>query len=167
MEVPRLRVELELQLLAYTTATATGDPSHNCHLHHSSRQCWVLNHRGRPGIETVSSWILVRFVNCWAMKGTPSIFSFSACIYTGISYLPWTMFIILLAPLLVNEISWNMPNIYLGMSHDFNFWKLWSNKPSHPLFLRVETEARARTRERQCGQEDPKGFHDFTQKKLD
>ena len=26
MEVPRLRVELELQLLAYTTATATPDP---------------------------------------------------------------------------------------------------------------------------------------------
>ena len=28
MEVPRLGVELELQLLAYTTATATWDPSH-------------------------------------------------------------------------------------------------------------------------------------------
>ena len=27
MEVPRLRVELELQLPAYTTATATQDPS--------------------------------------------------------------------------------------------------------------------------------------------
>ena len=26
MEVPRLKVELELQLLAYTTATATPDP---------------------------------------------------------------------------------------------------------------------------------------------
>ena len=28
MEVPRLEVELELQLLAYTTATATPDLSH-------------------------------------------------------------------------------------------------------------------------------------------
>ena len=28
MEVPRLGVESELQLLAYTTATATQDPSH-------------------------------------------------------------------------------------------------------------------------------------------
>ena len=27
--------ELELQLLAYTTATATLDPSHICDLHHS------------------------------------------------------------------------------------------------------------------------------------
>ena len=38
MEVPRLGVELELQLLAYTTATATWDPSHIWDLHHSSRQ---------------------------------------------------------------------------------------------------------------------------------
>ena len=33
MEVPRLGVELELQVLAYTTATAMGDPSHICDLH--------------------------------------------------------------------------------------------------------------------------------------
>ena len=37
MEVPRLWVELELQLLAYTTATAKPDPSRICHLHHSSQ----------------------------------------------------------------------------------------------------------------------------------
>ena len=30
MEVPRLGVELELQLLAYTTPTAMPDPSHVC-----------------------------------------------------------------------------------------------------------------------------------------
>ena len=43
MEVPRLGVELELQLLVYTTATATWDPSHVFNLYHSSRQCWILN----------------------------------------------------------------------------------------------------------------------------
>ena len=43
MEVPRLGVELELQLLAYATATATLDPSHVCDLHHSSQQPWILN----------------------------------------------------------------------------------------------------------------------------
>ena len=37
MEVPRLEVESELQLLAYTTATATSDLSYNQDLHHSSR----------------------------------------------------------------------------------------------------------------------------------
>ena len=43
MEVPRLEVCLELQLLAYTTATATSDPSCICNLHHGSWQHPVLN----------------------------------------------------------------------------------------------------------------------------
>ena len=43
MEVPRLGVELELQLSAYTTATAVPDLSHVCDLDHSSQQCWILN----------------------------------------------------------------------------------------------------------------------------
>ena len=45
MEVPRLGVELELQLLAYVTATATAtwDLSLVCNLHHSSQQHWILN----------------------------------------------------------------------------------------------------------------------------
>ena len=43
MEVPRLGVELELQLPAYATAIATPDPSCVCDLLHSSRQCWILN----------------------------------------------------------------------------------------------------------------------------
>ena len=42
MEVPRLGVKLELQLLAYTTATNPPDPSRVCHLHHSSWQCQIL-----------------------------------------------------------------------------------------------------------------------------
>ena len=43
MEVPRLGVELELQLLAFTTATATTDLSHICDPHHSSRQRRIPN----------------------------------------------------------------------------------------------------------------------------
>ena len=43
MEVPRLGVESELQLPAYSRATATWDLSHVCDLHHSSRQCQILN----------------------------------------------------------------------------------------------------------------------------
>ena len=43
MEVPRVGVESELQLLAYTTATATPDPSCVCDLHHGSWQRWILN----------------------------------------------------------------------------------------------------------------------------
>ena len=36
IEVLRLGVKLELQLLAYATATAMQDLSHNCDVHHSS-----------------------------------------------------------------------------------------------------------------------------------
>ena len=37
------KVELELKLPAYTTATATLDPSHIFELYHSFRQRWILN----------------------------------------------------------------------------------------------------------------------------
>ena len=43
MEVPRLGVESELQLLAYATAMATLDLSQIYVLHHSLRQRWILN----------------------------------------------------------------------------------------------------------------------------
>ena len=42
MEVPSLGVKLELQLPAYTTATATLDLSRIFNLH-SSQQYWILN----------------------------------------------------------------------------------------------------------------------------
>ena len=43
MEVPWLRVESELQLPAYTTATAMQNPSYIYNLHHSSWQCCIPN----------------------------------------------------------------------------------------------------------------------------
>ena len=43
MEVPRLGVELELQLPAYTTASAMLDLSPICDLHHTSGQRQILN----------------------------------------------------------------------------------------------------------------------------
>ena len=43
MEVPQLRIESELQLLATATATATQDLSQICDLHHGSWQCRILN----------------------------------------------------------------------------------------------------------------------------
>ena len=48
MEVPRLRVKSELQLPAYTTATATLDSSRVCDLYHSSVQSWILNPLSEP-----------------------------------------------------------------------------------------------------------------------
>ena len=43
MKVSRLGVELELQLVAYTTAIAMPDPSCICDLHCSLWQCQILN----------------------------------------------------------------------------------------------------------------------------
>ena len=43
MEVPRLGDEFELQLLAYTTATAAWHLSCICNLHHNSQQFRILN----------------------------------------------------------------------------------------------------------------------------
>ena len=43
MEVPRLGIELELQLLAYATVTVTQDSSHVYDLHCSSQQHQLLN----------------------------------------------------------------------------------------------------------------------------
>ena len=61
MEVPWLGVESELQLLAYTIATATWDPSYVCDVHHSSLQCWILNllrkARDQTCILMDTSWI--------------------------------------------------------------------------------------------------------------
>ena len=39
----RPEIKSKLQLLAYTTATATPDPSHVSKLHHSSQQRRILN----------------------------------------------------------------------------------------------------------------------------
>ena len=78
MEVPRLEGELELQLPAYATATATPDLSCICDLHHSSQQHRVPNPLSEwPGIEPTSSWILVGFVTAelqWELQGWNRIF---------------------------------------------------------------------------------------------
>ena len=62
MDVPRLGIEWELQLPAYTTATAMPGMSCVCDRHHSSQQCWVLNPLSKARDRTCILWILVRFV---------------------------------------------------------------------------------------------------------
>ena len=71
MEVPRLGAELELQLLAYVTATATWDPSHVCHLHWSSWQCQTLNPLSRARDWTHILMDTSQVHLHWATVGTP------------------------------------------------------------------------------------------------
>ena len=74
MEVPRLGVQLELQLPVYTIATATPDPSCICDLYHSLLQHWILNPWVGLGMESASSWILVRFITHWITTETLTLF---------------------------------------------------------------------------------------------
>ena len=71
MEVPRIRVKLELQLWAYATAIATPDLSRIFDLDHSSQQHWILNPLSKARDQTrnlmVPSWI---YFHC-TMTGTP------------------------------------------------------------------------------------------------
>ena len=43
------RVKSDLELMAYAAAAAMQDPSHICNLHHSSRQCRILNPLSQQG----------------------------------------------------------------------------------------------------------------------
>ena len=62
VEVPRLGVELELQLLAYATASTTLDPSHIFNLHHSSWQHQILNQLSRARDRTCILMDTIGFV---------------------------------------------------------------------------------------------------------
>ena len=70
--VSRVGVQLELQQLAYSTATATRDPNHVCDLHHGSQQRWILNplSEARDGTHNLMVPSRIRF-HC-ATMGTPS-----------------------------------------------------------------------------------------------
>ena len=61
MEVPSLGAESELQLPA--TATATGDLTCICNLHHSSWQFWILNplSEARDGTQILMNTSQIRF----------------------------------------------------------------------------------------------------------
>ena len=72
MEVPKQGVKLELQLPAYTTATAltaTQGPRSICDLSCSLQQCRIPHPLIRLGIETASTWTLCQVLNPWSHKG--------------------------------------------------------------------------------------------------
>ena len=78
MEIPRLGLQLELQLLAYATAAGTSDPSHVCNRHHGSWQCRIINPLSKARDPThnfmVPSWIHF----CCATSRTPHSTNFNS-----------------------------------------------------------------------------------------
>ena len=78
MEVPRLGIESELQLQAYTTATAMPDMSHIWDLQHSSWKCQILN-----PLSKTREWTCILMDTSWVLN-TPSHkgnSSFVNCLY--------------------------------------------------------------------------------------
>ena len=81
VEVPRLGVESELHLPAYSRATEIPDLCHVCKLHHSSWQCRILNPLSKAGDQThnvmVPSWV---HFHC-ATMGIPGMFCLTVMLY--------------------------------------------------------------------------------------
>ena len=69
--VPRLGFKLELQLPAYTTATAMPYLSHICKLHHNSWQCHILNPLSKARDSTCILMDASQICFPWATMGTP------------------------------------------------------------------------------------------------
>ena len=67
VEIPSLGDKLELQLPAYTTATATWDPSRFCNVHHSSQQRpQILNPLSDARDQTRILMDTSQVLYCWA-----------------------------------------------------------------------------------------------------
>ena len=71
MEVPRLGVKSELQLLAYTTTTVMCDLSPIFDLHHSSWQCQLYNPLSKARDQTHILMDTSQVCFCCATTGTP------------------------------------------------------------------------------------------------
>ena len=74
MEVPKLGDELELQLLAYATATATQDLRGICDLPCSLQQCQILNPLRKARYLTCILREYVGFLTHWATVETLTLF---------------------------------------------------------------------------------------------
>ena len=71
MEIPRLGVELELELLVYTIATLMQDPSLVCDLHHSLWQRQILKPLSEARDPTCVLMDASQILFCLATTGTP------------------------------------------------------------------------------------------------
>ena len=72
MEIPRLGVQMELQLPATATATATPDQSCVSDLRHSSQQCQILNSLSEARDRTRSLMVPTQIHFCCTMTGIPT-----------------------------------------------------------------------------------------------
>ena len=76
-EFLKLGIKLKLQLLVYTTATTSWDPSHICNLHHSSQQCCILNPQSKARDPNCILMDTSQVCYHWATMGFVSFFKWS------------------------------------------------------------------------------------------
>ena len=81
MEIPGLGVKSELQLPAYTTATARQDPSHVCDLRHSSWQHQILNPVSEARDRTCNLMAPSQICFHSTTTGTPGLYLFCICTF--------------------------------------------------------------------------------------
>ena len=120
MEVPRLGVQSELQLPAYTTATATQNLSCVWDLHHSSWQCQILSPLSEARDRILNLMVPSQIHFCWATMGTfKGICMFRRQVSSPIKQKPMTPLALklhLLSLLLVHEMLCNKFYIFNCLS---------------------------------------------------
>ena len=77
MEVPRLGIQSELQLPAYSRAAVMPDLSCICNPNQAHNNAGSLTHWARSGINPATSWFLVRLVSAVPRRELPECFSFT------------------------------------------------------------------------------------------
>uniref|UniRef100_A0A5G2QG63 Heparanase n=1 Tax=Sus scrofa TaxID=9823 RepID=A0A5G2QG63_PIG len=133
MEVPRLGAELELWLLAYTTATETADPGCICDLYHSSWQYWILNPLSKARDQTCDFMDASQIRFCCATMGTPNRSSVDM-LYTFANCSGLDLIFGLNALLRTRDLHWDSSNAQLLLdycaSKNYNIsWEL-GNEPN-------------------------------------
>ena len=129
MEIPGLGVQSELQPLAYTTATATQDPSCIWDLHWSSWQCWILNPLSKARDWSCNLMVTSQICFHCTTMGTPlwllSIFFSFAWVFSNLIY--------------ISEMAF-FEFIFFEFTKFLEFVHLWlwtSFRSFHSLFLQI------------------------------
>ena len=133
MEVPRLGVELELQLPSYTTATVAPDPSPVCDLYHSSQQCQILNQLREARDRTCKLMVPSQICFYCATTGTPFLnFWFQTSLFEC-EYLCSNLFVALPQLLILSTPRIAQPHPdppASGQSYSQLHQKVWGDRPS-------------------------------------
>ena len=82
MEVPRLGVKSEPQLLVYATATATRDPSHICDLHHSPEMLDPQPTEGQRSSQHAHGLVFTTTEPQWELHKLDNINNFDKTLYS-------------------------------------------------------------------------------------